>query len=57
MQEACQVLKKHGCPVKGKLKSELYDSCNYRIVPLKACGSYYLLDVLEHVSNHWVYTV
>ena len=26
VQEACQVLEKHGCPVKKKLKSELYYS-------------------------------
>ena len=26
MQEACQVLEKHGCPVKKELKSELYYS-------------------------------
>ena len=26
LQEACQVLKKHGCPVKEELKSELYYS-------------------------------
>ena len=24
VQEACQVLEKHGCPVKKELKSELY---------------------------------
>ena len=26
VQEACQVLEKHGCPVKEELKSELYYS-------------------------------
>ena len=31
MQEACQVLEKHGCPVK-KLKSELYYSSTLQVV-------------------------
>ena len=27
VQEACQVLEKHGCPVRKELKSELYLTC------------------------------
>ena len=36
VQEACQVLEKHGCPVKEKLKSELYYSSTlYQVVFLQ----------------------
>ena len=47
VQEACQVLEKHGCPVKMELKSELYYSSTLYQVVFKV--QHYANLIVAHV--------
>ena len=54
MQEACQVLEKHGCPVNNKLKSELYYSSTIYQVVFQVL--HYANLIVAHAPTKFVHT-
>ena len=51
VQEACQVLEKHGCSVKKELKSELYYSSTLCQVVFRVL--HYANVIVAHVPTAW----
>ena len=51
MQEGCQVLEKHGCPVKKKLQSEFYYSSTLCQVVFKVL--HYVNLIVAHAPTAW----
>ena len=51
VQEACQVLEKHGCPVKEELKSELYYSSTLCQVVFRVL--HYANLIVAHAPTAW----
>ena len=51
MQEGCQVLEKHGCPVKKKLQSELYYSSTLCQVVFQVL--HYANLIVAHAPTAW----
>ena len=51
VQEACEVLEKHGCPVKKKLKSELYYSSTLCQVVFRVL--HYANLIVAHAPTVW----
>ena len=51
VQEACQVLEKHGCSVKKELKSELYYSSTLYLVVFRVL--HYANMIVAHAPTAW----
>ena len=51
VQEACQVLEKHGCPVRKELKSELY--CSSTLCQVVFQVVHYSNLIVAHVPTAW----
>ena len=54
VQEACQVLEKHGCPVRKELKSELYYSST--LCPVVFQVLHYANLIVAHAPTVWAHT-
>ena len=51
VQEACQLLERHGCRVEEKLKSELYYSCTFCQVVFQVL--HYANLIVAHAPTVW----